>query len=169
MNTNIRLFEFSSANPNPGFKTFLSDFTEQELLDYLIETFSVAVEEVRNRMIPIESTVLMFDIAEDLFNRGTNSVGCFASTILGILERKTRDYNADKIDDPNFRLDGARIDYFPFEHWSYLQMLWTKIHRIRSISTKSESPEFEGISDSLIDLGSYLIFYYSFLDDISFD
>ena len=44
-------------------------------------------------------------------------------------------------------------------------MIHTKINRIESV-INIENPNFEGLGDSIVDLGSYLIFYYSYLAEI---
>lgn len=80
-----------------------------------------------------------------------------------LLTKKTQDYNSDKAKDPNFRLDDARLNYFPFGHYSYVHMILTKVQRIESLFKANTASNFEGKNDSLIDVAAYLSFYYSFL------
>lgn len=79
-----------------------------------------------------------------------------------ILYGKTIDYNADRANDPNFRLDDARTEYFPFGKHSYLHMIHTKASRINSVKKMKET-NFESLEDSYIDLLAYMTFYFSYL------
>lgn len=57
-------------------------------------------------------------------------------------------------------------DYFPFGHKSYVQMLHTKVTRLRSLVEAIDAgiePNFESIRDSVNDLINYAIFYLKFL------
>ncbi len=54
-------------------------------------------------------------------------------------------------------------DYFPFGHKSYVQMLHTKVTRLRSLVDKGGEPNFEGIKDSVNDLINYAVFYLKYL------
>lgn len=83
-----------------------------------------------------------------------------------LLVKKTQDYNSDKLNDPNFRVDDARENYFPFGDRSYMHMLWTKALRVKSVMG-SKQVNFESMEDSLIDMANYLAFYYSFKLDKS--
>lgn len=52
-------------------------------------------------------------------------------------------------------------DYFPYGDQSYITMLWTKMLRIRSVA-EQESPNYESLEDSLIDLINYAAMYAAF-------
>jgi hypothetical protein len=57
-------------------------------------------------------------------------------------------------------------DYFPFGHKSYVQMLHTKVTRLRSLVeaiVAGIEPNFESIEDSVNDLINYAVFYLKFL------
>ncbi len=57
-------------------------------------------------------------------------------------------------------------DYFPFGHKSYVQMLHTKVTRLRSLVEAMDAgvePNFESIRDSVNDLINYAVFYLKFL------
>lgn len=167
MNTEIRLF--NSLGDIDTLQEFLEDFTYDEVQDYLLKTFSMMENEVEYKMNPMDSITLMFDLASILWAQDQNSdVGSeeFKSTIKNLLLKKTQDYNADRISDPSFRLDDKRTEYFPFGHWSYLQMIWVKLNRIKTVNSKGGKINYESINDSLIDLGSYLLMYYSFCDEL---
>lgn len=59
------------------------------------------------------------------------------------------------------------IDYFPFDHKSYAQMVHLKNTRILSllaVMDAGKQPNFEGLRDTLIDLINYASFYVEFLD-----
>jgi len=167
MNKEIRLF--STPSQGTSLHEFLADFTQKEVLEYLRQAFNVAVEEVNAGMIPTEQVELMFDLAEILYDIENAELAihkaAFKDYIVHLLVLKTEDYNAERIQDPNFRLDDKRIEYFPFHDYSYLQMIHTKINRIESL-VNVDLPNFEGLMDSVVDLGSYLIFYYSFLLEV---
>ena len=116
-------------------------------------------------MIPTDSVTVLFDLARFLYE-GTKGLDTYENDILAVLVKKSEDYNADKVNDPNFRIDGAREEYFPFGHWSYLQMIHTKINRIQTLEIKDGEAIHESSLDSVIDLGSYLIMYYSWLSEL---
>lgn len=137
---------------------FFKDFEPQDVFKYLEAQFETLIEEDEINMNPADLVAHLFEVAGVLYGGITS----FKDDVLYVLTKKTEDYNADKIHDPEFRLDSARYDYFPFGSSSYLQMLHTKIHRMRSVMLKDEA-NYESVEDSLIDLGSYLIFYYSYL------
>lgn len=67
---------------------------------------------------------------------------------------KSEDYGAK---------DFAKAEYHPFGHKSYLQMLHTKLTRLRSVAEK-EGTNFESARDSLIDLINYAGFYGAWMD-----
>lgn len=57
-------------------------------------------------------------------------------------------------------------DYFPFGHKSYIQMLHTKVTRLRSLVEAMDAgvePNFESIKDSVNDLINYAVFYLKYL------
>lgn len=59
-------------------------------------------------------------------------------------------------------------DYFPFGHKSYIQMLHTKVTRLRSLAESvdaGETPNFESIKDSVLDLINYAVFYLKYLQE----
>tara|TARA_X000001382_G_scaffold72512_1_gene50559 strand:+ start:852 stop:1229 length:378 start_codon:yes stop_codon:yes gene_type:complete len=61
-------------------------------------------------------------------------------------------------------------DYFPFGHESYIQMIWTKMMRIRSVAeTKNSKPNFESLSDSLVDIINYAAMYSAWLQNTGQD
>ena len=55
-------------------------------------------------------------------------------------------------------------DYFPFGHGSYIQMLHTKMMRIRSVAGK-ESLNHESLTDSLIDMINYAAMYAAWVEN----
>lgn len=160
MNTEIRLFN-ETGGP---LDQFLEGSTYDEILEFLQETLKNIIRELEAGLVPVEEAVLLFDTAAYLYEEN-HGEGTFKEDLLNILIRKSQDYNADQIEDPDYRLDGAREYYFPFGDKSYLQMIHTKVTRIVTVSAKRGELNFESVSDSLIDLGSYLIFYYSYLCD----
>jgi hypothetical protein len=66
---------------------------------------------------------------------------------LALLESKAHDYNEGV----------SREDYFPWGMISYHQMLHTKVMRIQSIIRNKDTPNHEGLRDSLEDLLNYTI------------
>lgn len=85
---------------------------------------------------------------------------------LELLVKKTQDYNADK-DLTNFKIDDPRDEYFPLGAASYIQMIWTKVMRIKNVAAKiaqGGTPHFDGLEDSLKDIVAYSCFFYSYLD-----
>lgn len=73
-----------------------------------------------------------------------------------LMERKSKDYQGSTY---------TLTDYFPYGHTSYLQMLHTKMTRIKSVAEREDSNavNFESLEDSLIDLINYSAFYIEFL------
>ena len=66
----------------------------------------------------------------------------------------------------DYRTGVTLDDYFPFGHYSYLQMLHTKQLRLRSLIAVLENghqPNFESLRDSVIDLLNYGAFYAEYL------
>lgn len=56
-------------------------------------------------------------------------------------------------------------DYFPFGDQSYVQMLYVKAMRLRSLVEGTRSPNFESTKDSVLDLINYAIFYLEYLEE----
>ena len=56
-------------------------------------------------------------------------------------------------------------DYFPFDDYSYIHMLWTKMLRIRSLAENPDTPNFESLQDSVIDLINYASMYGAYLEN----
>lgn len=76
-----------------------------------------------------------------------------------LLQKKRQDY----------RSGIPLAEYFPYGHKSYQQMLHTKKLRIDSLVKVVESggtPNFESLSDTLIDIANYAAFYYAFVNGI---
>lgn len=67
---------------------------------------------------------------------------------------KSQDYGAQ---------DFAKAVYHPFGHKSYLQMLHTKLERLKSVA-EQDGTNFESARDSVIDLINYAGFYGSWMD-----
>jgi NTP pyrophosphatase (non-canonical NTP hydrolase) len=62
----------------------------------------------------------------------------------------------------------TRQDYFPFGHYSYAQMLHTKMLRVHSLLNVLENgnqPNFESLRDTLIDMLNYTSFYVEAIDE----
>jgi len=80
----------------------------------------------------------------------------FDALILPVKElmvKKSRDYGNEDLH-----------AYFPFGHKSYVQMLFTKVMRLVSLSRRAtEKPNFESRYDSVIDLINYSVFYLDYL------
>lgn len=64
--------------------------------------------------------------------------------------------------------EGVKLtDYFPFGHFSYMQMLHVKNSRLRSLVAvlqKGKQPSYEGLRDTLLDLINYSSFYVEWID-----
>ena len=59
----------------------------------------------------------------------------------------------------DYNRDGIKLsEYFPFGLQSYVQMLWVKVLRLRSLSVSLDDPGYESIDDSLRDLINYAVF-----------
>lgn len=156
MNTEIRLL--SEIGDPKDLADFFFDWTEAQIIDYIETQFDALIEQLDVGLTPTNLVAHLFETSGYLY--GPDYIEDFTR----ILTKKTEDYNADKIDIPGFRLDSARLDYFPFGEESYLQMIHTKIHRMKSVVLKDQA-NFESIHDSCIDLCSYLVFFYSYLID----
>jgi Nucleotide modification associated domain 1 len=70
-----------------------------------------------------------------------------------IVVKKHEDYNTGI----------ALRDYFPFGDKSYIQMLHTKVLRLRSLEGREAN--FEGLDDTLKDLINYSVFYLQYLQE----
>jgi hypothetical protein len=71
-----------------------------------------------------------------------------------LVERKGEDYNK-----------GAALeDYFPFGDKSYVQMIYVKAMRLRSLSEVSGPPNFDSAKDTVLDLINYCVFYLDYLE-----
>lgn len=154
MNKEIRLL--NELGDPKELEEYFTHFDNEDVLNYLNDQFDALARDLDNNLNPANLVAHLFEVAGYLYGSS------YIDDLTQILIKKTEDYNADKIDDPDFRLDSARYDYFPFGEVSYLQMLYTKIHRMKSVSLK-EQTNFESLKDSCIDLGSYCIFFYSYL------
>lgn len=62
-----------------------------------------------------------------------------------LLERKGKDYNSGPI---------TRDDYALYGRKSHMNMVWTKVLRLRSL-IEGDKPNFESIEDTLRDLCNY--------------
>lgn len=58
-----------------------------------------------------------------------------------------------------------RSDYFPFGLTSYIQMLWMKVLRMKSIADSGKTPNFESMQDNLLDLINYASFMFDYLEE----
>jgi predicted HAD superfamily Cof-like phosphohydrolase len=61
-------------------------------------------------------------------------------------------------------MDDSKRSYHPFGHQSYLQMLHTKLERLKSVAGQ-ETTNFESGRDSLVDLVNYACFYDAWMDE----
>ena len=80
-----------------------------------------------------------------------------------LVGRKSGDYGT-KIQEVKgwiTRLD----DYFPFEHRSYVQMIWTKSLRLLNLTKQAAAPNYESIDDTVDDMIAYLVFYRKYLTE----
>lgn len=164
MNTTIRLFEAYGDTPVLPFlteKDYVNDIV-QEIAEW-VEVLADCSEEPD----PIQLVYVVGRVQEYykfLSDMDVNPSYNIFNAVKEILVRKSQDYNSDVINNPDFRLDDARVDYFPFGSYSYLQMLVVKAQRLYSIYNTGKS-NFEGKGDTLIDLAAYLAFYFSYLID----
>ena len=92
----------------------------------------------------IEAMELVERIAEEECD---GLLGVFCQAYL-LAARKALDYQAGV----------SRDDYFPFGLQSYVQMIWTKATRLRSIAQKGGPTEFESATDSALDIINYAAF-----------
>ncbi len=73
-----------------------------------------------------------------------------------LVERKGEDYNKG----------GAELhDYFPFGDKSYVQMIYVKAMRLRSLAESAAPPNFDSAKDTVLDLINYCVFYLDYLED----
>jgi hypothetical protein len=81
-----------------------------------------------------------------------------------LVGKKSQDYGTalEEVEGWIIRMD----EYFPFEHRSYVQMIWTKALRLLSLTKTGQTrkPNFEGIEDTVNDMIAYLVFYRDYLN-----
>ena len=70
-------------------------------------------------------------------------------------KQKSEDYQGGKWEEE---------DYFPFGDISYMHMIHTKYLRMRSIM-ENDSPNFESLEDTLIDMINYCAMYCAYLEN----
>lgn len=73
--------------------------------------------------------------------------------------QKSKDYQGSQF---------TEEDYFPFGHLSFIHMLHTKLLRIRSVAEQvgqGDKPNFESLSDSLIDMINYSAMYAAWVEN----
>ena len=63
-----------------------------------------------------------------------------------LLEKKSQDYNSGPV---------SRDDYALYGRRSHMQMVWTKVLRLRSLSSSEGTVNFESVEDTLKDLCNY--------------
>jgi hypothetical protein len=158
----IRLFEDYEGNFPFSGPQYAEECTYVNELVYFIDDW-VSTQKIDHSGIPKEELIYIFGVVKDYYNFLTDKN--ISEDTFSILRKKTLDYNSNKANDETFRLDDPRINYFPFEDFSYIHMIMTKIQRIESLFNSKSSPNFEGKADSLIDCAAYLAFYYSFVID----
>ena len=56
-----------------------------------------------------------------------------------------------------------RLNFNPYGHHSYLQMISTKVKRLEAIAFNDKNPNFESSYDSILDLINYASFYGAYL------
>lgn len=79
-----------------------------------------------------------------------------AEEVADLVTKKAEDYQGETA-----KLD----DYFPFHHYSYVQMIWTKTLRLLTLTRRKEGQaiNFDSIDDTTKDLIAYAIFYRAYL------
>jgi hypothetical protein len=76
-----------------------------------------------------------------------------------IMDRKSEDYNGSADVDP------ARKEYFPYDVYSYLHMIHTKVKRLESVLLNNNgATNFESAEDSALDLINYAAFFHAYLE-----
>jgi len=70
-------------------------------------------------------------------------------------KKKSKDYNNGPV---------KHIDYYPYGMMSISQMIIGKTLRLRSLVDTGNTPEYESVRDTLIDLINYASFGVSFID-----
>jgi hypothetical protein len=73
--------------------------------------------------------------------------------VIQLREKKSADYNAGAV---------KLQDYFPFGTKSYVQMIWTKALRLRSLAGERE-PKNESLEDTCKDIMNYAAFMVAHL------
>lgn len=76
-------------------------------------------------------------------------------SVMTLQRKKAADYNASSI---------ARDDYWIFGPKSFVQMLWTKVLRLRSLVLDDRAPQNESIEDTAKDLIVYSLFMIEWLE-----
>ena len=84
------------------------------------------------------------------------------TTAIDILKR-AQELKARKEGD-YLNTDIKETDYFPFGHGSYIQMLHTKMLRIRSVASK-DTVNNESLADSLVDMINYAAMYAAWVEN----
>lgn len=69
--------------------------------------------------------------------------------VMMLQRRKANDYNGTQV---------SRDEYWPFGLKSFVQMLWTKVLRLRSLIADGRVPANESIEDTAKDLIVYSLF-----------
>lgn len=154
MNTEISLFNHCNKIIESGQWTY---YVEDSIYDDVASWIMLLNSDVDITPHDLVPTALV--IKRNYFNMTGKDI---FEVVREILIKKSQDYNADRVDDPDFRLDDAREEYFPFGAKSYVHMLHVKVKRIATVSLK-EQTNFESLEDSYVDLLAYMIFFYSYL------
>lgn len=77
------------------------------------------------------------------------------SEVGDLVDKKNRDYQGKFV-----QLE----EYFPFGSKSYVQMIWVKALRLRSLSQESKVPQFESLEDTCNDIIAYAVFMKDYLN-----
>jgi len=102
----------------------------------------------------------------------------FSPNLLKIIENQTEDqlstprmgalfeaFNIRKMKESDYQRSGlSKADYFPFGLTSYMQMIWVKTMRLKSLHDSKQGVLNESIRDSLLDLINYASFAVEALD-----
>jgi hypothetical protein len=81
-----------------------------------------------------------------------------AEQVADVVAKKSEDYQGKET---------SLGSYFPFHHYSHVQMIWTKTLRLMTLTKRREDgskPNFESVDDTVLDLVAYCIFYRAFLE-----
>ena len=129
---------------------------------------------------PVKRLKILSDISIDDIE-GMLNIPLIMHQVAGLVRQKSVDYNTgaktfsgefyDKSKHSAFEID--RSHYFPFGDKSYLQMLQTKLERLKSLNEMKEQgipPNFENVLDTLKDMIAYIVFYSKYIEnEISLD